>query len=199
MCTLCVKCYALQIGECDSDENRWNPSATSPTPPGGGACGNAPLPAARDGGKSSAESNRDNDSNVSRVPHPASARRRSNARGSREATAAGGAEDEATREAVNLGADGRACRGTAAVAAREPQSLSSSKRSFGARVLLGASQVSSANEAGACSTAGGRGRQPSSHDGEAGAREQAAAVATATTAFTRGRVGMRKARRTYGR
>jgi len=184
---------ASQIGGGGSTGSPWEPPAASSMPPNWGAGGSSPSPSAREGSRSSADRNRDNDNDLLRVPHSKSARVGTNARGCRE-TAAGGLAVEATRETATSGTGGRAYRGTAAVAREPPQSVSSSKRSFGARGLLGASRAGSVDEAGACSTAGGRGHQLYSRDGEeAGAREQA------TTAVTRGRVGMRKARRTYGR
>lgn len=140
------------------------------------------------GGRDSAESNCGNDSDA--MPPPDTSACSFSRRNATKPAAAEGA----TSEAVDSLMDAPKSRGTAIAAQGEESNARGVGRSFGARGLLGGSRAASRGGSSSSSTAAGRGHEEvySSDGGEGGG-----AVAAATT--TRGRVGMRKARRTYGR
>lgn len=107
----------------------------------------------------------------------------------RAAAAASAAVDEATGVKV----DGRESRG-ASVVTEGPENVNSLGHSVGGRGLLGVSQAGNwGGTTSVCSTTAARRRREVPLDREDGSCDAAGATTT------RGRVGMRKARRTYGR
>lgn len=115
------------------------------------------------------------------------------------ATAAAAAPAAVTSGAVDSMTDTKKSRGAGVATQQCEESVHGVGRSFGARGLLGGSRADGRPRSISRSTVAGRGRREVSIGGEAPEQAAVAAVAAATFTTTRGRVGMRKARRTYGR
>lgn len=161
----------------------------------GGGSGSI-LSAASDGSRHPTESSCDNGNDVMQAADTAAASSLS----TRNAPNPAVADEVTTSEAVGSMMGARKSRGAATVMEQGEENTGGVGCSFGTRGLLGGGRSRSRGGSSSFSMVAGRGRRDVSFSGEGEAPEPAepAAVAAAATT-TQGRVGMRKARRTYGR